>query len=338
MPRDVSNWPANEALPVFSQSAEERTATSAPDAVRRVYAATSPSASFGSSGARSSPSLTSRASRRAWWPSAAAATAAAGDSRPNALMWARYPFAVRHTASGTRRPACASRASVAALGPTAARGAAPTSLSETKYPSASRANDQSQDRFWRALVLGERGGRGLERIRAADEPVDVDRAGGNQSGGRLEIGGRERPRADEGQLLHVHGKHREVGHRTIADPVDEEPPARPQHLDGGPHQLRRAGGVDDQIGSLSLGHVEDGGDYVLPSGVHHVISFHPASHRELGRTPRNSDDQRRARMSRELGMHKAGRALAEHDHPLAGGDTCPLLRVTNGRQCLDQRH
>src|SRR5881397_480011 len=104
-------------------------------------------------------------------------------------MCARYASAVRHTASGTRRPACASRASVAALDPTDARGAASASLSESMTPSASRANDEPQDRFRHALVLGERGGRGLERIGAADEPVDVDRPGGDEPGGGFQVGG-----------------------------------------------------------------------------------------------------------------------------------------------------
>src|SRR5207237_6176799 len=114
--------------------AEERTATSAPDAARLVYAATRASASAGSRGARRRPSLIFRASRRAPWGSAAA-TSAAADSRPSAARCERYAVAVRHTASGTGKPARARWPGVAALGPTDSAGAAAASPSEPRSPS-----------------------------------------------------------------------------------------------------------------------------------------------------------------------------------------------------------
>src|SRR5205809_357653 len=102
----------------------------------------------------------------------------------------------RPRASSTRTASPAAVSARAAVSP-----AAPAPITQTSRPSVTRANDEPQDRLRLALVVRERLGRALERIRRGHEPVDVDRAGGDQADRGLEVRGRERARAVERELL-----------------------------------------------------------------------------------------------------------------------------------------
>src|SRR5713226_9161609 len=128
---------------------------------------------------------------------------------------ARPPTRPRASSTRTDNPAAVS--SRAAVSP-----AAPAPTTQTSRPSVARANDEPQDRLRLALVVREGLGGVLERIRRGHESLHVDGAGGDQTDRGLEVRRRERARAVERELLEVERKEREVGHRAMADPVDEQ--------------------------------------------------------------------------------------------------------------------
>src|SRR6266542_41366 len=333
MPRKVSNWPAKEAGAVSSQRAEERTASWAPAVLaRRVRAASSAAPTAGSSGTRVRPSLTRSASRRASGGSAAA-TCRAVSARSASATCLVYAPAARQTPSGTGNPARWSRARVAALGPTRSAVAAPASARATAR---SGHNEEPQHAVGRALVGAERRRRLAERVGAGDEAVQLHGAGRHQPDGGLEVRGDERARAHEREFLVVHRKGRELGHRFVADRVEQERAAGAQHVHGRTQEVGIAGGVDHHVRATAIGQTEHLADDVAFRRVDRRAGAHALRQLTLPRAPRDGDERAGARELGEPRVEETGGALAQHDHRVAGGDAHTLLSVAYGRERLDE--
>src|SRR5438093_11546623 len=298
MPRKVSNWPAKEAGAVSSQRADERTASWAPAVLaKRVRAASSAAPTAGASGTRVRPSLTRSASRRASSGSAAA-TCRAVSARSASATCILYAPAARQTPSGTGNPARWSRARVAALGPTRSAVAAPASARAMARSGRSGHNEEPQHAVGRALVGAERRRRLAERVGAGDEAVQLHGAGRHQPDGGLEVRGDERARAHEREFLVVHRKGRELGHRLVADRVEQERAAGTQHVHGRTQEVGIAGGGDHHVRAAAMCQTQHLADDVAFRWVDRRVGAHASRQVALPRAPRDGDERAGAR---ELG-------------------------------------